>query len=61
MKFRHESNFIELDVDQVILNIISKPISDEINEHKLSKLLACMLTKKDVESVLKEFGYVKVE
>lgn len=57
MKFRHQSNFIELEVEQVVLTIIRQTGRYET----LAKLIACMLTKGDVESVLEEFGYVKID
>lgn len=61
MKFRHQSNFIELDISTIILNLISPGSSEDICPYTLSNLLACMLTKGDVELVLEEFGYVKID
>ena len=61
MKFRHQSNFIELEVEQIVSNIISYGANGYVNNVKLAALLACMLTKGGVESVLKEFGYVKID
>jgi hypothetical protein len=61
MKFRHKSNFVPLDVDQIILAIIDDSYYDSVNQRKLSQLLAGILLKKDVESLLEEFEYVKIE
>lgn len=60
MKFRHISNFVPLDVNEIILEIITDHYSPT-NHRDLAKLLACILLKEDVESVLERFGYVKIE
>lgn len=60
MKFRHKSNFVPLDLDEIVLELITdyyKPI----DQRNLAKLLACILAKEDVESVLERFDYVKFE
>lgn len=59
MKFRHKSNFIELEVLEIVLELIAD-YYDPINARKLSKLLAGILLKKDIESILEEFDYVKI-
>jgi hypothetical protein len=61
MKFRHKSNFVALDLDQIILAIIDDSYYDSINQRNLSKLLAGILLQKDVESLLGEFEYVRFE
>jgi len=61
MKFRHISNFVPLDVDQIIMAVLNDSYFDSINQQKLSKLLAGILLKQDVELILGEFGYVKIE
>lgn len=60
MKFRHKSNFVPLELDQIILELISDYYSP-IDLRNLSKLLACILLKEDVESVLEKLDYVKME
>jgi hypothetical protein len=60
MKFRHKSNFVPLEVDQIILDLIGDYYSP-VDLRQLSKLLASILLKKDVELILEEFGYVKFE
>lgn len=61
MKFRHKSNFVPLELDQVILNIISADDFRYSYPVNLAKLLACILAKEDIESVLERFDYVKTE
>jgi hypothetical protein len=58
MKFRHKSNFVPLDLDQVILQLITQY---QNSATRLSQLLACILLKEDVELVLERFDYVKIE
>jgi hypothetical protein len=58
MKFRHNSNFIEIDLDKLILELITRYQSSAEN---LSIILACILLKEDVELTLERFGYVKIE
>lgn len=60
MKFRHKSNFVSLELDQIVRELISDYYSP-IDLRNLSKLLACILLKQDVESILEEFDYVKIE
>lgn len=60
MKFRHKSNFVPLEVSEIVLELISDYYSP-IDHRNLSKLLACILLKEDVESVLERFDYVKFE
>ena len=60
MKFRHSSNFVELEVSEIVLELITDFYSP-IDTRNLSKLLAGILLQKDVESILEEFGYVKIE
>lgn len=58
MKFRHRSNFIELDLNDIILNLIT---IHQNRAENISKLLAGILLKEDVESILERMDYVKVE
>lgn len=60
MKFRHSSNFVELEVSEIVMDLITDYYSP-IDARNLAKLLACILLQKDVESILEEFGYVKIE
>lgn len=60
MKFRHKSNFVPLEVSEIVLELITDFYSP-IDTRNLSKLLASILLKEDVESVLERFDYVKFE
>ncbi len=60
MKFRHKSNFVVLDLNEIILELITEYYTPT-NHRNLSQLLACILLKEDVESVLERFDYVKIE
>lgn len=60
MKFRHKSNFVPLELHEIVRELISDYYSP-IDLRNLSKLLACIMLKEDVESVLDRFGYVKME
>ena len=60
MKFRHKSNFVPLDLNEIILELISDYYSP-IDLRNLSKLLACIMLKEDVESILEGFDYVRFE
>ena len=60
MKFRHKSNFVPLELSEIVLELITDYYSP-LNHRNLAKLLACILAKEDVESVLERFDYVKIE
>lgn len=60
MKFRHKSNFVPLDLNEIVLELITDYYTPT-NHRNLSQLLACILTKEDVESVLERFDYVRLE
>lgn len=69
MKFRHKSNFVPLDLESIIVEIIRTPtITDtaiysghSVERLNIAKLLACILLKEDIESVLERFDYVKFD
>lgn len=60
MKFRSKSNFIPLELDQIVLDLIGDYYSP-VDLRNLSKLLAAIMLKEPVEDTLDKLGYVIYE
>lgn len=63
MKFRHKSNFIPLDLNQVLYKLITDSVylQDKTDRVTLAQLLACIMSGERVEYVLERYDYVKYD